>query len=157
MKNSFKTGLCFGLTSATITTLGLIVGLNSGTHSKEVVISGILTIAIADAFSDSLGIHLAEESKKNDKKAVWESMIATFISKFLFALTFLVPALFLELQSAVIASIAWGMLILGVLSYIIARSNKENPVMVIGEHWLIAIIVIIITNFVGTLISRLFS
>ncbi|MFH0869738.1 MAG: hypothetical protein V1866_01630 [archaeon] len=157
MKNSFKTGLCFGLTSATITTLGLMVGLNSGTHSRTVVISGILTIAIADAFSDSLGIHLAEESKRNNKEAVWESMITTFVSKFVFALTFLVPVLLFDLSTAMLAGIAWGLLMLGVLSYVIARSNKENPATVIGEHWFIAIIVIIITNFVGTLISKLFS
>ncbi|MBW2265656.1 MAG: hypothetical protein JRF28_05735, partial [Deltaproteobacteria bacterium] len=56
MKHALKTGLSFGLTSGTITTLGLMVGLHSGTHSKLVVLGGILTIAIADAFSDALGI-----------------------------------------------------------------------------------------------------
>lgn len=55
MKHSLKTGLCFGLTSATITTLGLMVGLHSFSGSKAVIIGGILTIAIADAFSDALG------------------------------------------------------------------------------------------------------
>lgn len=157
MKSSFKTGLCFGLTSATITTLGLIVGLNSGTHSRTVVISGILTIAIADAFSDSLGIHLAEESKRNSKEAVWESMITTFVSKFVFALTFLVPVLLFDLPKAITISIIWGMLMLGVLSYVIARSNKEHPAAVIGEHWFIAVLVIVITNLLGGLIARLVS
>jgi len=55
MKDSLRTGISFGLTSAVITTLGLMVGLHSGTHSKIVVLAGILTIAIADAFSDALG------------------------------------------------------------------------------------------------------
>ncbi|HID20408.1 MAG TPA: hypothetical protein EYP28_05685, partial [Methanophagales archaeon] len=62
MKHSLKIGFSFGLTSAIITTLGLMVGLHSGTHSKLVVIGGVLTIAIADAFSDALGIHISEES-----------------------------------------------------------------------------------------------
>jgi len=31
---------------------------------KGVVIAGILTIAIVDAFSDGLGIHISEESEK---------------------------------------------------------------------------------------------
>jgi acid phosphatase family membrane protein YuiD len=60
MKDSLRTGISFGLTSAVITTLGLMVGLHSGTHSKIVVLAGILTIAIADAFSDALGIHVSE-------------------------------------------------------------------------------------------------
>lgn len=53
IKQSFKTGFSFGLTSGIITTLGLMVGLHSGTHSKLVVLGDILTIAIADAFSDA--------------------------------------------------------------------------------------------------------
>ena len=55
MKDLLRTGISFGLTSAVITTLGLMVGLNSGTHSQIVVLGGIITIAIADAFSDALG------------------------------------------------------------------------------------------------------
>ena len=54
MNHSVKTGFSFGFTSAIITTLGLMVGLNAGTHSRLVVLGGILTIAIADAFSDAL-------------------------------------------------------------------------------------------------------
>jgi len=38
MKQTLKTGLSFGLTSGTITTLGLMVGLHSGTGSKLVII-----------------------------------------------------------------------------------------------------------------------
>ena len=48
MNHSLRVGFSFGLTSGLITTLGLMVGLSSGTHSKLVVIGGILTIAIAD-------------------------------------------------------------------------------------------------------------
>ncbi len=67
MKNSLHTGIAFGLTSAVITILGLMVGLHSGTHSKNFVLGGNLTIAIADAFSDALGIHASEESKNTQK------------------------------------------------------------------------------------------
>ena len=63
MKGSLRTGISFGLTSAVITTLGLMVGLNSGTHSKIAVLAGILTIAIGDAFSDSLGVHVKKKRK----------------------------------------------------------------------------------------------
>jgi len=63
MKVSVKKGFSFGLTSGIITTLGLMVGLNAGTHSKIVVIGGILSIAIADAFSDALGMHISEEAE----------------------------------------------------------------------------------------------
>jgi len=69
--HSIKTGFSFGLTSGIITTLGLIIGLHAGTHSRLVVMGGILTIATADAFSDALGIHISEESEtKHSNKEI---------------------------------------------------------------------------------------
>ena len=41
MQEQLRTGMAFGLTSAVITTLGLMVGLHSGTHSRLVVLGGI--------------------------------------------------------------------------------------------------------------------
>jgi len=74
MRHSIKMGFSFGLTSAIITTLGLMVGLHSGTHSKLVILGGIFTIAVADAFSDALGIHVSEESEnKHSAKEIWVS------------------------------------------------------------------------------------
>ena len=60
--DGLRTGIFFGATSGVITTLGLIAGLNAGTKSLTAVLGGILVIAVADAMSDALGIHLAEES-----------------------------------------------------------------------------------------------
>ena len=156
MKDSLRKGISFGLTSAVITTLGLMVGLHSGTHSKIVVIAGILTIAIADAFSDALGIHVSEEAEnKHTTKQIWGATIATFLTKFLFAMTFMVPVLFLRLPNAIIVSLIWGMAILFVLSYVIARSQGEPPFKIIGEHLMIALVVIAITHWVGDWLSTL--
>jgi VIT1/CCC1 family predicted Fe2+/Mn2+ transporter len=158
IKDSFRTGVSFGLTSAIITTLGLMVGLYSSTNSKLVVLGGILTIAIADAFSDALGIHISEESEKvHTQKEIWQSTIFTFLAKFLFALTFVIPVLLFEISTAVIVSIVWGMSALGALSYLIAKVKNESPKMVITEHLIIALVVIVITNFVGALISKYLS
>lgn len=144
------------MTSAAITTLGLMVGLHSGTHSRIVVLGGILTIAIADAFSDALGIHITEESENaHTAKEIWGSTIATFLSKFLFAMTFAVPVFLLPLGVAIWVCIAWGLVILTVLSYSIARSQGEPPWKVVGEHLLIATAVIAITHYVGDVIGKM--
>jgi VIT1/CCC1 family predicted Fe2+/Mn2+ transporter len=158
LKHSFKTGFSFGLTSGIITTLGLMVGLNSGTHSRLAVIGGILTIAIADAFSDALGIHVSEESEnKHTTREIWESTISTFATKFIFALSFMVPVLLLKLTTAIVVSIGWGVLLLSVFSYIIAREQNAHPWKVIFEHLGIAVVVIVITHFVGDWISSVFG
>ena len=150
MKTSFKTGLSFGLTSSVITTLGLMVGLHSGTHSRTVVIGGIVTIAVADALSDALGIHIAEESKNNGiVSKIWESTIANFVVKFLIGLTFVVPVQFLLLEEAIMVSVVCGLTLLAVLSYLLARAQQIPTWKVIAEHVVIGVIVIAITHYVG--------
>ena len=158
MRESIKTGFSFGLTSGTITTLGLMVGLHSGTHSKMVVIGGILTIAIADAFSDALGIHISEEAQNtNTSRHIWESTIATFVSKFVFTLTFVVPILLFELSTAILIGLCWGLSLLSLFSYHIARSQNQKPWRVIMEHLVIAIVVIVTTHFIGDWIGKVLS
>lgn len=159
MKHSLQVGFSFGLTSAIITTLGLMVGLHSGTHSKLAVIGGILTIAIADAFSDAMGIHVSEESEnKHSTREIWESTLATFFSKFIFALTFIVPVLILrELTTAVIVSITWGLLLLSITSMRMAKNQNTKPWRVIAEHLIIAVVVIVATHYAGGLIAVTFS
>ena len=159
MNHSLKIGFSFGLTSGIITTLGLMVGLSSGTHSKLVVIGGILTIAIADSFSDALGIHVSEESEnRHTTREIWEATIATFASKFVFALSFIVPVfLFEELSTAIIISVVWGLSLLSVLSFSIAREQKTKLWRPVAEHLIIAAVVIILTHYVGCWISSTFG
>ena len=84
-------GISFGLTSGVITTLGMMVGLNAGTGSKLVVLGGIITIAVADAFSDALGIHISEEAEgEHSHREVWAATFATFFSKLIFDLNFFI-------------------------------------------------------------------
>lgn len=156
MRKFLKTGVCFGLTSATITTLGLMIGLYSSTNSKMVVLGGILVIAIADAFSDALGIHLAEESKNiHTDKEVWTATLFTFLSKFFFALTYAVPFMFFDIKLAIIVDIIWGYFLLSLLSFYIARGRKESAVRIISEHLFIATLVIILTHYTGLLVGVL--
>jgi VIT1/CCC1 family predicted Fe2+/Mn2+ transporter len=158
MKHSLKTGFSFGLTSGIITTLGLIIGLNSGTHSKLVVIGGILTIAIADAFSDALGIHVSEESEnKHTAREIWESTASTFLSKFIVALTFISPFLIFLLSTAIIISVIWGLFLLGIFSFYLAKKQRIKPWIVVAEHLVIALVVIFITHYVGDWIGSIFA
>lgn len=158
MDHSYKRGFSFGLTSGIITTLGLMIGLNSGTHSRLAVIGGILTIAIADAFSDAMGIHMSIESENKYKaKKIWQSTMSTFFSKFFFALTFILPVLLFNLQKAIVIGFFWGIFLLSLLSYNIAKQGKQKPWKVISEHLLITIIVVVLTHFVGVWINLTFS
>ena len=150
MRQSVKTGLSFGLTSGVITTLGLLVGLNAGTHSRVAVIGGIITIAVADALSDAMGIHLAEESKNNGSELeIWEATLATFAAKFVIAMSFVLPVILLPLDQAVLVSIGWGLGLLMLLSYGLAKAQRIAPWKVIAEHGAIALLVVAATHYLG--------
>jgi VIT1/CCC1 family predicted Fe2+/Mn2+ transporter len=158
LRESLKTGMSFGLTSGIITTLGLMVGLHAGTNSKMVVIGGIFTIAIADAFSDALGIHVSEESEnRHSSKEIWESTIATFLSKFVFAIMFILPVMFFELTYAIIISVVVGLVILCMISLNLPVEKGEERWKVVAEHIIIAIVVIMITHYVGDWVAVAFK
>lgn len=163
MKHSFKVGFSFGFTSGIITTLGLMVGLNSitqsSTHAKLVVIGGILTIAIADSLSDAMGIHISEESEnKHTTKEIWESTLSTFFCKFIITSSFIVPVLLCnELRIAVIISIVWGLFLLSFISYSLAKEQNAKSWRVVLEHLIIAVVVIVVAHYVGKWIGLVFG
>ncbi len=153
-----RTGLFFGATSGVITTLGLMIGLNAGTHSLAAVLGGILVIAVADAMSDALGIHLAEEADPNSTtEHIWAATVSTFLNKFVFALSFAIPLLLLPLDLAVMASVVWGMLVITVLSYFIARVQEASPITIIVEHLAIALLVVVLSHFIGVWVGKAFG
>ncbi len=156
MKSYIKKGIGFGLTSGVITTLGMLIGLSAISESKVIVVGGIISIAIADAASDALGIHIAEESHEESKlKHIWTATLSTFISKFVITSSFILPVFFFELKTAVIISILWGFSLLTVFSYKIAKDRNENPVISIFEHLSIASFVLIIIHITGDFIKKI--
>jgi len=158
MRLSFRKGFSFGLTSGVITTLGLIVGLHSGTHSKLVVTGGILVIAVADALSDALGMHISEESEnKHSTREIWESTFVTFFSKFIFASIFIIPVLCFQLSTAIIISIVWGLFLITILSLSLAKQQGVSPRKVILEHLIITVSVVLIAHWIGDLVSATFA
>ncbi len=157
--HQFITGISFGLTSGVITALGMIVGLHAATSSKLAVVAGIIIMAIADGLADAAGIHVAEETEiekgeiKHSHKEVWLSTIFTFLFVTVFILTFVIPILIFTLRTAVFVAVGWGIFLIISLNYYIARIKKENAVKLIIGHLLLALFVVIISYWVGSLIS----
>jgi hypothetical protein len=159
IRKSYKAGISFGLVSGVLTTLGLLIGLGVSTQSKAAVIGGILTIAIADALSDSFGVHLSQESSgTNSKRNVWEATFSTFFSKFFIAISFLIPVIMFNLKTSVIVSVLWGLLLIGSLSLLVSKSNgdrRKEILGVISEHLVLFLIVVSSSYLAGYLIESL--
>lgn len=158
VNHSLKVGFSFGLASGIITTLGLIVGLYSSTRSLLVIFGAILTIAVADAFSDAFGIHLSEESEnKHSAAEVFQAGLAAFLSKFVFSISFIWPFLVFELPKAIGVSVVWAIILLTLVSFYMAREQKKNPLKIIAEHLIIVAVVIILTYYLGQWIAFRFN
>lgn len=158
LANPLKVGFSFGITSGIITTLGLLIGLTAGTNSKLVVISGILTIAVADSLSDALGIHISEETDKDHSwRDIWESAASTFLGKFILTLLFIIPVLLFNLQLAVIVSIIYSVITLSLLSIYIAKIRQKPAWELVVEHLVITIVVIVFTYYIGLVINQKLS
>jgi len=86
---------------------------------------------------------------------VWEATLATFAAKFVISVTFVIPVIFAPLDQAIVISVAWGLFLLTVLSFFVARVQAIQPWKVIAEHLLIALCVVAITHAVGDWVKGL--
>jgi len=153
-----RTGIFFGATSGVITTVGLIVGLHAGTESLVAVLGGILVVAVADAMSDAMGIHLAQESDPDSTSDhIWAATLWTFLTKLVVALSFALPLLWLPLQSAVIVAVSWGLLVITLLSAYLARIQGVNALHVITEHIGITVVVVTVSYYIGVWVRVTFA
>lgn len=147
----------FGSTSAIITNLALIIGLDSAVNAKLSIVGSLMVIAIADNISDSLGIHIFQESEGVAVQQVWISTFTNFFSRLLISLGFIFIIICLPLSMAVVVSVVYGLLVLSTVSFIIAKNKKINPWHSIIEHLIIAGIVIFASKYFGGLILKNFK
>jgi VIT1/CCC1 family predicted Fe2+/Mn2+ transporter len=152
-----QTRFSFGATSAIITNLGIITGLDTLTHPKLSIIGALLVIALADNLSDSFGIHIYQESEHIGKKEVWLSTLTNFLTRLFVSSTFIVLIIVLPIRLAAVCSVIWGLLVLTVMTYTIAKQQKINPFSAIFVHLTIAVIVVVASNFIGAFVITRFQ
>jgi len=153
-----RTGIFFGATSGVITTIGLITGLNAGTNSLVAVLGGILVVAVADAMSDALGIHIAQEADPDStENHIWAATIWTFLTKFIVAMSFALPLIWLPLQTAVAVAVGWGLLVITLISAYLARMQRVAALPIVTEHLGIAIAVVAISHYIGIWVNNAFA
>jgi hypothetical protein len=77
-----------GSSAAVITNVGLIVGLGSARAGKGPILGGLLTFALADNISDSLGIRLYKESEGCGERLSRLATALNFLSRLLVSFSF---------------------------------------------------------------------
>jgi vacuolar iron transporter family protein len=139
-------GKMFGLISGSITTIGVMIGLWQSHNNIWIIISGILSIALSDSFSDGLGMYFSQRTEKSHSKSM-QIGIKTTTYKMLVTLSYIIPFLVLDINNAIQINIMWGCLLIAYASYQI----KEN----IFINLIVALMVILISYIGGNVIKIL--
>jgi VIT1/CCC1 family predicted Fe2+/Mn2+ transporter len=143
-----------GGTAAIITSMGLIAGLTQGYNARASIITGLLIVAIADNISDSFSIHIYKESQGSSRREVNISTFGNFMIRLLTVLTFICIVLLFPPTAAFIISSVWGLVLLTMLSYIIAKNRGTRLLREIFWHLTVALLVIICSKLLGTFIVK---
>jgi vacuolar iron transporter family protein len=139
----------FGATSAIITNLALITGLDAASNARMEIIAGLLVIALADNLSDALGIHIHQETEFVRATEVWFSTFTNFTARLLISAVFILFVAIMPLKTAVIFSVIYGFAVLTVISVLVAREKGRNVYLLVFEHVAIAVSIVIASHKLG--------
>ena len=151
------TKLSYGGTAAIVTSMGIIVGMGAATNSRATVVVSLLLVAVADNLTDSLAIHVYQESEKLEARQAFRSTVTNFLTRFLVAAGFALMVVMIPPPYLMMTAIPWGMLLLGALTYFIARARGAAPVTEIAKHLGAAVVVIAVSKIIGKWISTFLS
>jgi VIT1/CCC1 family predicted Fe2+/Mn2+ transporter len=147
--------ISYGSTAAIMTSMGLIVGLDATTASTGSLIGGILIAGLADNLTDSLSVHVYQESEKRPEREAFRTTAANFIVRFSLSLTFVLILILFPRLPAVRLSVVWGFCWLSVLCYSLARARGVSVWSEIWKHTAVAVVVIAISEAIGIGILRM--
>jgi hypothetical protein len=145
--------ISFGGTAAIITNMALITGLQTAAASKKSIIASLLIIAIADNLTDSLSVHLYQESEDMELREAFSVTVSNYFTRLLVSLSFIGLIAVLELPLAILCSLVWGTFLLCLLTFLLARQRGLRLWEEIVKHLLGAAVVILLAKAIGYWLS----
>ncbi|MGZ4982200.1 MAG: hypothetical protein ACXWAB_12225 [Methylobacter sp.] len=137
--------------------MALISGLSAADATKPIIVTALLIAALADNLTDALSIHTFQESEQRNQKNAFTGTITNFITRLLLSISFVFLVELFPLEHVAKVAIAWGMLLLATLTYLVARERKVKPMLEVVKHLLVASAIIIacmmIPPWIGALLG----
>jgi VIT1/CCC1 family predicted Fe2+/Mn2+ transporter len=141
--------ISYGGTAAVVTSTALISGLSAAQATKPVIVSALLIAALADNLTDALSIHIFQESERLDEKDAFSGTITNFVTRLLLCMSFVLLVGIFPFAHVARVAIFWGVLLLGILTYLVARERKVPPMPEVLKHTLVAAVVIAVSMVLG--------
>jgi len=143
----------FGAASAIVTSMGMIVGFGAASVAKPTIITGLLIVGLADNVTDSLSIHIYQESERLEQHAAFRATIGNFATRLIISLSFVVLALTFSSVKMMLVCLVWGVLLLATLTWFVAKNRNANALTEVLKHLGVAAVVIAASLATGTLIN----
>lgn len=147
--------ISFGSPSAIVTSMALIVGLGAATAAKATMLASLLIIGIADNLTNSLSVHIYQESERMAQGQAFRATVANYAVRLAVTGSFIFLLLALPTKAVVCACLAWGGFLLSGLSYLLAKVRHVGALSEISKHLGVAAVVILLSNVIGLLIRSL--
>ena len=146
---TWPTRISFGATAAIVTSMALIAGLDAANAGRTTIVSALLIAAVADNLTDSLSVHMYQESERLEQREAFFGPLTNFATRFIVCLTFVLIAALFSGHEAAVVGIVWGMSLLTALTYVLARHRKVSTMPEVGKHVAVALVVIFVSKGIG--------
>jgi VIT1/CCC1 family predicted Fe2+/Mn2+ transporter len=141
--------LSYGSAAGIITSVGLINGFAAAETPKATIVGGLLIVAIADNMTDSLSMHIYQESERLGGLHAFRTTLANFLARILTACSFVALVLLLPSSAAVYVCTVWGFALLALLSVLLARARAVSAFSEVWKHCAVAAVVIAASHAIG--------
>ena len=141
--------ISFGGTAGIVTSMALIAGLDAAKTGRASMVSALLIAAVADNLTDSLSVHMYQESERLEQKEAFIGTLSNFVTRLLLCLSFVLIVVLLPEHIAALWGLAWGISLLLILTYILARYRKVSVMSEIGKHLGVAVAIIFVSQHIG--------
>ncbi|MEA5098349.1 MAG: hypothetical protein VB032_07430 [Burkholderiaceae bacterium] len=148
--------ISFGGTAAIVTSTSLIIGMDAAGSGWRSIVSAIAMFAVADNLTDSLSVHIYQESEGLESREAFFSTVANFFARMSVAFTFMAMVITVPRRWLPISAAAWGLLLLVLLTYRLARERAGKPIVKeICKHVWVATAVIGLSRLMGMWIQQM--
>jgi len=102
-------------------------------------------------------MHIYQESEQHNQTSAFTGTITNFFARLLISVSFVFLVGIFPLADVDKAAILWGMSLLAILTYLVARERKVKPIAEVIKHLLAASAVVVASTLIPPWISELFG
>jgi hypothetical protein len=127
--------------------MALIVDLGVATAAKAAIVGSLLVIGLADNLTDSLSVHIYQESERLAHGQALRTTAANYVARLTVTASFVALVLLPPAKTAAFAAVTRGVFLLSGLSYLLTKARQVGAIGETFKHTGVALGVIVMAGF----------